>query len=74
MSDAFADAEGPSSYGAKWDVDEGDLLLKLARLGPVADYALRRAVAGFWGDPGADASDPEMWTELGFAVEEEGLS
>lgn len=74
VSDAFADAEGPSSYGAKWDVDEGDLLLKLARLGPVADYALRRAVAGFWGDPGADASDPEMWTELGFAVEEEGLS
>lgn len=44
-----------SSYGAKWGPEDGDaaeweqdLLDILGRLGPAADYALRRAIAAWW--------------------------
>jgi hypothetical protein len=46
--DAFNDAEGPSSYGNKWGVDEQQLLGKLRALGPAADHALVDAISRWW--------------------------
>lgn len=38
------------SYGEKWDIDERELLDKLADVGPVADHALRDAIAAWRAD------------------------
>lgn len=58
----------PGVYGSKWGVDEGELMARLAGVGPAADYALRQAIADFWDAPDSDSSDPRMWAELGFTV------
>jgi hypothetical protein len=47
--DAFRLAgAGVSSYGAKWGINEQDLLTRLQELGPVADHALRDAMSRWW--------------------------
>lgn len=46
--DAFRLATGISSYGAKWAINEKDLLDWLEKLGPAADHALRDAVSRWW--------------------------
>lgn len=63
-----------SSYGAKWGPEgsdpakwEQDLLDILGRLGPAADYALRRSIAAWWDQFGSmsAATDDEQvaWFE-----------
>lgn len=52
MAGAIGDARESggemSSYGAKHGFDEEELLGKLRRLGPAADYALRDAISRWW--------------------------
>jgi hypothetical protein len=48
VSDAFQSAKRLSSYGAKWHVDEEDVLDWLVELRPTADHALRDAVSRWW--------------------------
>lgn len=62
-----------SPYGAKWGPKESDpakfeqdLLEVLGRLGPAADYALRRAVASWW-DNQAPAS-AEGFASVGIRI------
>lgn len=55
----------PGVHGQKWDLDEGQLLAKVANLGPVADHAMRVAIARFWAATDKEARDPATWQELG---------
>jgi len=64
-----------SSYGAKWGPEDGDpakweqdLLDLLGRLGPAADYALRRAVALWWETSGRESADTEEEQAAAFAA------
>lgn len=69
-----------SSYGAKWGPEDGDsakweqdLLDLLSRLGPAADYALRRAIAAWWnldddGEPDNDEGRIAKFARVGLKV------
>lgn len=57
ISYEFAHATGISSYGRKWGIDEKALLGKMAGIGPVADHALRDAIASWWADRAPDDVD-----------------
>ncbi|SDT74270.1 hypothetical protein [Actinoplanes derwentensis] len=56
-----------ASYGRKWDVDEKELLEYVGRLSPVADHALRDAIARWWTDEDSEAS-VEGFAQVGLTV------
>lgn len=57
---------GESSYGAKWSIDEKELLEYLQRLGPTADHALHDAITRWWK---TDAEPTvEGWATVGLTV------
>lgn len=58
---------GISSYGAQHGIDEKELLDYLARLSPVADHALRDAIARWWQDDGREDS-VEGFARVGLRV------
>lgn len=66
VSDAFQLATGPSSYGAKWEIDEGELLSYLRGLGPTADHALHDAVSRWWEQDCQVTA--EGWARVGLRV------
>lgn len=64
VMDATADRTG--IYGAKWGVDEADLIRKLRDLGPAADIALADAVARWW--TGHHEHTADGWAAVGLVV------
>jgi hypothetical protein len=57
---------GESSYGAKWGIDENELLEYVQRLGPTADHALHDAISRWW----QTNAEPtvEGWATVGLTV------
>lgn len=71
LSDAFAPdrLQRTNAYGDKWGIDEKRLVQWALNLGPVADYAVRRAMALWWNvDSSATA---EGFAALGLPVAED---
>ncbi|MGK5677653.1 hypothetical protein, partial [Actinoplanes sp. URMC 104] len=73
LADAFEiarDSPVPdhSSYGFKWSIDEQALLERVSRINPIADLALRDAVARWWKDNDTTAGPVEVWKKYGITV------
>ncbi len=52
---SFRSSSDPGAWGEKWRVDEGVLVAKVSKIGPVAGRALAEAIADWW-DMDSDAT------------------